>query len=72
MATYAKLSRRFQITIPKELRSRLNLKPGQKLHVWELHGTIRVSVPRPLSELRGMAKGIKWDPEKDRDRNDRF
>lgn len=72
MAIYARLSRRYQITIPKELRQRLKLHPGQKLHVWELGGTIRVSVPRPISELRGMCKGMKWDPETDRDRNDRY
>lgn len=71
MATYAKVSRRFQITIPKELRERLNLKPGQKLHVWELDGSIRASIPKPFREMRGLAKGLQWKDDC-RDRNDRF
>lgn len=70
--TYVKLSKRFQITIPKEFRKRLSLKPGQKLHIYEIDGRIRLSIPKPITEMFGMAKGLRWDPEVDRDRNDRF
>lgn len=70
MATVT-VSPKFQIVIPKELREKLKLRPGQKLFVYELNGSIRLETPRPLRELRGMAKGIRWE-ESDRDHTERF
>jgi len=66
-----KVSPKFQIVIPKELRERLKLKAGQKLQIYEFDGTIRISPLRPITELRGIAKGIKWE-ETDRDHTERF
>ncbi len=66
-----KVSPKFQIVIPRALREKLKLKPGQKLQIYEIDGTIRLSIPRPLSALRGIAKGISWRNDY-RDRNDRF
>jgi len=65
------VSPKYQVVIPKELRERLNLRPGQKLFMYVIDGTIRLEVPKPITELRGMAKGIRWE-EGDRDRRDRF
>ncbi len=65
------VSPKFQVVIPKELRERLGLKPGQKLFMFVVDGKIQLDVPRPITELRGMAKGIRWE-EGDRDRRDRF
>lgn len=70
MATVT-VSPKFQIVIPKELRDRLELKPGQKLLMYEINGTLYVDRPRPIQELRGLAKGIQWE-ESDRDRTERF
>ena len=65
------VSPKFQVVIPKELRERLKLKPGQKLFIVDMKGSLRLIIPRSIRELRGMAKGIRWE-EGDRDRNDRF
>lgn len=65
------VSPKFQIVIPKEVREKLNLRPGQKLMIYELEGSIRVEQPRSIKELRGIAKGIRWE-ETDRDHTDRF
>ena len=65
------VSKRFRIPIPKELRERLKIRPGQQLHMYVQDDAIRVSVPRPITELRGIAKGIRWRPE-DRDHTERF
>jgi len=65
------VSPKFQIVIPKELRERLKLKPGQKLFIYDQNGSLRLIVPRSITELRGMAKGLRWE-EGDRDRRDRF
>jgi AbrB family looped-hinge helix DNA binding protein len=64
------LSANFEIVIPEELREKLGLKPGDKLDLYERDGSIRISRHRPITELRGMCKGMKWDDY--RDRNDRY
>lgn len=66
-----KVSPKFQIVIPKELREKLKLRPGQKLFIYELDGSIRVEPPRPMRGLRGIAKGTRWE-HTDRDHSERF
>jgi len=39
--------------------------------MYSLHGTIRVSPPRSIKELRGIAKGISWRDDY-RDHAERF
>lgn len=65
------VSPKFQVVIPKALRERLKLRPGQKLLIYEQDGSLHLEPPRPVTELRGMAKGMKWR-EDYRDRSDRF
>ncbi len=69
--TTVTVSPKFQVVIPKELREKLKLKPGQKLFIYEQDGILRLGVPRPITELRGIAKGIRWE-ESDRDHTERF
>ena len=71
MARFVKLSRRFQVTIPKKVREELKLKPGQELHAYVLCGRVHLSIPEPISNLRGIAKGMLWKDDY-RDRNDRY
>ena len=66
-----KVSPKFQVVIPKKVREELHLKPGQELNVYIMDGTIRFSKPRPITELRGIVKGMKWKDE-DRDHSERF
>lgn len=66
-----KVSPKFQVVIPKDLREKLKLRPGQELLIYERGGSIHLASPRPISELRGMAKGIRWE-ESDRDHSERF
>jgi AbrB family looped-hinge helix DNA binding protein len=70
MATVT-VSPKFQIVIPQEIREKLKLKPGQKLFMFEFEGRIQVEPKRSIHELRGLAKGIRWE-EADRDHSDRF
>jgi AbrB family looped-hinge helix DNA binding protein len=65
------VSPKYQIVIPKRVREALKLLPGQELQVDILDGVIRLTRPRSIQELRGMAKGMKWKDE-DRDHTERL
>lgn len=66
-----KVSPKYQVVIPKKVREELQLKPGIQLHVYVMDGTIRLSPPRSIKDLRGIAKGLRWKNE-DRDHSERF
>jgi AbrB family looped-hinge helix DNA binding protein len=66
-----KVSPKYQVVIPKEIREQLQLKPGEELQIYVLNRSIYLHRPRSIKELRGMAKGMKWEDDY-RDRNDRF
>lgn len=66
-----KVSPKFQVVIPKKLREALALKPGEQLQIYLLDNAIRLHRPRPMKELRGIAKGMQWK-EEDREQADRF
>jgi AbrB family looped-hinge helix DNA binding protein len=65
------VSPKFQIVIPKPVREKLNIHAGQELLVYAFDGALRIEIPKPITELRGIARGIRWE-RSDRDRNDRF
>jgi AbrB family looped-hinge helix DNA binding protein len=66
-----KVSPKFQVVIPKQLRERLKLRPGQDLVIYEIDGQIRLDLPLKPKSLRGLARGLQWK-ESDRDRDERL
>jgi AbrB family looped-hinge helix DNA binding protein len=66
-----KISPKYQIVIPKAIRDEMKLEPGEQLVVLLHNGELHLNPARSIRELRGIAKGIRWEPA-DRDRNDRF
>ena len=56
-----RVSPKYQVVIPKEVRESLGLKVGQELQVVAKSGTITLVPERPLLTLRGFAKGIRVD-----------
>lgn len=70
MADTAKLSSKFQISIPKSVREAQKWKAGQEfVFIPKGSGILVMPVPT-LDELTGIAKGA--DPSNYRDRNDRY
>ncbi|MEI2736674.1 MAG: AbrB/MazE/SpoVT family DNA-binding domain-containing protein [Rhodoblastus sp.] len=70
MGVSAKISSKFQVSIPKEVREQQGWKPGQEL-VFVPHGKGVVIMPKhDIDSLRGIAKGA--NTEGYRDRNDRY
>ena len=64
------VSSKYQIVIPKEIRSKIDLEKGQILQVIVRDGVITLIPDRPLSDLRGFVKGI--DSRELRDKEDRL
>lgn len=60
-----KISRKFQVVIPKKVRSRLKLKVGQKIEILEFENRIELIPIRPIKELRGILKGMDTTIERD-------
>ncbi len=57
--TQSTLSSKYQLVVPKEIRKQLHLHSGQKLTFIVKNGSITLVPERPLSELRGIARGMK-------------
>jgi AbrB family looped-hinge helix DNA binding protein len=66
-----KVSPKFQVVIPKQLRERLKLRPGQDLVIYEVDGQIRLDTPHKPKSLRGLARGLQWK-ESDREHDERL
>ncbi len=62
------ISPRFQVVIPKDIRERLQLRPGQKVEVIAFDGRVELIPVRPISEMRGFLRGIDTTVEREDDR----
>lgn len=70
MTDTAKLTSRFQLSIPKDIREARNWQPGQEFtFVDNGHGVMIIPVPK-LEDLRGLMPDA--NPEGYRDRDDRY
>lgn len=59
------ISPKFQVAIPKPIRRKLGLCPGQKVQAIVYENRIELVPVRPARKLRGFLKGL--DPRVDRD-----
>jgi AbrB family looped-hinge helix DNA binding protein len=63
------ISPKYQVVIPKSIRERLGLSPGQKVQAIAIGERIELVPVRPARELRGMLRGM--DTTFERDKEDR-
>jgi AbrB family looped-hinge helix DNA binding protein len=56
-----KVSPKFQVVIPKNVRESIGLHVGQELQVVSKGGMVILVPERPPASLRGFAKGIRTD-----------
>ena len=56
--TYTSVSTKYQVVIPKEIRDRIEIRPGQKFIVWEKGGVISLIPLLKFKEMEGYFKGI--------------
>jgi AbrB family looped-hinge helix DNA binding protein len=64
----SKISPKFQVVIPKAVRERLKLQPGQEVQMIPYQNRIEMIPVRPARELRGFLKGMRTDFVRDGDR----
>lgn len=62
------VSPKFQVVIPKEIRRRLGLLPGQKVQVVVYGDRIELIPVRPAKRMRGFLKGLDTRVPRDGDR----
>ena len=67
--TTVTVSPKYQVVIPKAIRERIGLKPGQKLHVFALDGQVLLVPDVPVESMRGFLRGAGLPPfEREPDR----
>ncbi len=59
---------KFQVVIPRAVRDRLNIQPGQKMQDISHKNRLELIPLRPIQELRGMLRGIDMGVEREPDR----
>ena len=62
------ISPKFQVVIPKNIRERLKLRPGQKIQAIVYEDRIELVPVRPIREMRGFLKGIDTEVPREGDR----
>lgn len=62
------VSSKYQVVIPRSVRERLGIKPGQQVQVIPYGDRIEVVPVRPARELRGVLAGLKNTFERETDR----
>ena len=66
--TTVKLSPKYQIVIPKEMRNKLKLRPGQRLQLIQFEDRIEFILLKEIKDARGYLKGINTDIKREGDR----
>jgi len=62
------VSPKFQVVIPKTVRERLGIRPGQKLQILQFSDRIEYVMLQNIKSMRGYLKGIKTDVRREKDR----
>ena len=62
------VSSKYQVVIPKAVRDRLRIRPGQKVEAFALGGRIEFVPVRPIEEMRGFLSGMDPNFEREPDR----
>jgi AbrB family looped-hinge helix DNA binding protein len=62
------VSPKFQVVIPKEIRKKFGLSPGQRIQIVVYGDRIELIPVRPIKRMRGFLKGIDTRVPRDKDR----
>jgi AbrB family looped-hinge helix DNA binding protein len=62
-----KISSKYQVVIPRPIREKFNLKPGQKITFIPYLDTLRVVIVPPIEDAEGIFEGIDTDPQREKE-----
>jgi AbrB family looped-hinge helix DNA binding protein len=62
------ISPKFQVVIPKDIRERLKLAPGQKVQAIAYENRIELIPQRAMKKMRGFLKGVDTHVPREDDR----
>jgi AbrB family looped-hinge helix DNA binding protein len=62
------VSPKFQVVIPKEVREKLGIRPGQQLQILQFPDRIEFVPVQDIKNMRGFLKGIKTEVRREKDR----
>ena len=62
------ISPKFQVVIPKRIRERLGLHPGQKVQAIQYGDRVEFVPVKPVKQMRGFLRGIETDVPREDDR----
>ncbi len=62
------ISPKYQVVIPKDIREKLGLSPGQKVQAIVYDDRIELIPVRPVKKMRGFLKGINTRVDREADR----
>lgn len=62
------VSPKYQIVIPKKVREKLKIKPGQKLQIIHYLDRLEFIPVKEIKDMRGFLKGMDTEIIRDKDR----
>lgn len=63
-----KISPKFQVVIPRNIREKLGLRAGQKVHALAYENRIELIPVLPMKSMRGFLSGIDTAVRREKDR----
>ena len=63
-----KISPKYQVVIPRNVRESMKLLPGQKMQVIQYEDRIEFIPEKSIKEMKGFLKGINIEFEREEDR----
>lgn len=63
-----KVSPKYQIVIPEEVRKNLNIRPGERIQVLQFENRIELVPIRGMKEMRGFIRGMDTKIKREKDR----
>ena len=61
------ISSKYQIAIPKQIREKHNLKPGEKFILMSIGNRIEMIPEKKIEDLRGVLSGMDSDPGREKE-----
>jgi AbrB family looped-hinge helix DNA binding protein len=61
------ISSKYQIAIPKQIREKHNLKPGERFILISIGDRIEMIPEKKMEDLRGVLSGMDTDPGREKE-----